>query len=102
MTFAIQDAKLWNHINRSARQTLKLKEKSDNRDKDRKKYIYQLWKNIQDLYLNIIKTTTKISRMYSNIIQKKFLAMKNSTKWDPKKLWDWLKKCYTFQNFVSK
>lgn len=86
MTFSLNDAKLQNHINGSARQLLKLKEKPDNSDKDRKKRIYQLWKMIQDLYLNIIKTTNKISRIYSNIIQKKFLTIKNSTKWHPKKL----------------
>ncbi len=40
--------------------------------------------------------------MCFNTVQKEFLAGKNSTKWDPKELWDWLKKCYTLQNFVSK
>ncbi len=28
--------------------------------------------------------------------------MKNLTKWDSKELWDWLKKRYIIQNFISK
>lgn len=28
--------------------------------------------------------------------------MKNSIKWDPKKLGDWLKKHFTLQNFILK
>ncbi len=40
MTFALQDTKLWGHINGSARRPPELKEKPDD-DKDRKERIYQ-------------------------------------------------------------
>ena len=101
MTFALQDAKLWGHIDGSARRPPVLKEKPDD-DEDRKERIYQRWEKIQDFDLNVIKTTAKISRMCSDTVQKEFLAVKNSTEWDPKELWDWLKKRYTLQNFASK
>ena len=40
--------------------------------------------------------------MCTDTVQKEFLAVKNSTKWNSKNLWNWLKKCYIFQNFASK
>ena len=101
MTFALQDAKLWGHIDESARRPPELKEKPDD-DEDRKKRIYQRWEKIQDFDLNVLKTAAKISRMCTDKVQKEFLAMKNSTEWDPRILWDWLKKRYTLQNFASK
>lgn len=85
MTFALQDTKLWGHINGSARRTLELKENLFN-DDDKKEHIYQWQEKIQDFNLNILKTAANILRMYSNIIQKEFLAVKNSTEQNPKDL----------------
>lgn len=45
MTFALQDVKLYGHIDRSARKHPELKEISDD-DNDRKERIYQWWDNI--------------------------------------------------------
>ena len=42
MTFALQDAKLWDHIIGIARRPLELKEMEKN-DEDRKEGIYQRW-----------------------------------------------------------
>ena len=40
--------------------------------------------------------------MCTNIVQKEFLTVKSLVEWDPKELWDWLKRRYTLQNFTSK
>lgn len=101
MTFALQNAKLWGHIDGSTRRPPELNEKSDD-DNDRKEGIYQRWEKIQDFELNVLKTAAKISRMCFDTVQKEFLTVKNSTEWNPKELWDWLKKHYTLQNFASK
>ncbi|MCJ1347562.1 hypothetical protein MMC31_005787 [Peltigera leucophlebia] len=85
----------------SARRPPELKETSDD-DEDRKERIYQRWKEIRDFDLDLRKTTAKISRMCTDTVQKEFLAVKTSTKWDPKELWDRLKKRYTLQNFALK
>ncbi len=101
MTFGVQDAKLWDHIMGSPRRLPELNKTKDD-DEDRKKRIYQRWKKIQDFDLDVKKTAAKISRMYADKVQKEFLAAKTSTEWDPKELWDWLKRLYTLQNFASK
>ena len=101
MTFALQDAKLWDHIMGSARRPPELKETSDD-DEDRKERIYQRWEKIRDFDLDVRKTAAKISRMCTDTVQKEFLAVKTSVEWDPKELWDWLKRRYTLQNFASK
>ncbi len=85
----------------SARRLPELKETSDD-DEDRKERIYLLWDKIQDFDLGVRKTAAKISRICTEIVQKEFLAVKTSTEWNPKELWDWLKKRYTLQNFASK
>ena len=101
MTFALQNARLWDYVMGSARKLPELIEKSDN-SKERKERIYQRWKEIRDFDLDVLKTSAKISRMCTDTVQKEFLAVKNSTEWNPKDLWDWLKKRYTLQNFASK
>ncbi len=101
MTFALQDAKLWDHIMGSARRPKELKETSDD-DEHKKERIYQRWEKIQDFDLDVRKTAAKISRICTDIVQKEFLTVKTSTEWNPKELWDWLKKRYTLQKFASK
>ncbi len=93
MTFALQDAKLWDHIMGSARRPPELKETSDD-DEDRKERIYLRWEKIRDFDLDVRKTAAKISRMCTDMVQKESLAVKTSTEWNPKELWDWLKKRY--------
>ena len=78
MTFALQDAKLWDHIMGSARRPPELKETKDD-DEDRKKRIYQWWKKIRDFDLYVRKTAAKISKMYTDTVQKEFLVVKTST-----------------------
>ncbi len=79
MTFALQDAKLWDHIIATTRRPPGL-EKTEKDNKDRKKCIYQRQKNIRDFDLNIQRTSAKISKMCTYTIKKKFLVFKNSTK----------------------
>ena len=101
MTFALQDAKLWDHIMGSSRRLPELKEILDDNE-DRKEHINQQQKKIWDFDLDVQKTVTKISRLCIDTVQKKFLVVKTSVEWDPKKLWDRLKRRYTLQNFASK
>ncbi len=101
MNFALQDAKLCDHIIGSARRPPELKETSDDNE-DKKERIYQRWEKIWDFDLDVRKTAAKISKMCTDTLQKEFLAVKTSTEWNPKKLWDWLKKRYILQNFTSK
>ena len=78
MTFALQDAKLWDHIMESPRRLPELHETKDD-DEDRKERIYQRWEKIQDFVLGVQKTAAKISRMCADTVQKEFLAVKIST-----------------------
>ncbi len=59
MTFALYDAKLWDHIMGSARRPLELKETKNN-DEDRKECIYLRWENIRDFDPDVRKTAAKI------------------------------------------
>ena len=101
MTFALQDAKLWDYIMTSAKRRSELKNTKDN-DKDKKERIYQRWKKIRDSDLDLQKTAVKISRMCTDTVKNKFLTIKNSTEWESKNFWDWVKRRYTLQNFTSK
>ncbi len=101
MTFALQDTKLWDHIMGYGRRPTELKETLDD-DEDKKERIHLRWERIQDFNLDVRKTAAMISKMNTDIGQKEFLAVKTSTEWNPKKLWDWFKKRYTLQNFASK
>ncbi len=78
MTFALQDAKLWDHIMGSERRLSELKETKDD-DGDRKERIYQRWEKIRNFNLDVRKTAAKISRMCTDTVQKEFLAVKTST-----------------------
>lgn len=102
MTLALQDTKCWNHIMGFARRPPELKATPGDDDEDRKERIYQCWQLIQDFEQDLRQTTSKISRMCTDTVQKEFLAIKPSNEWEPKELWDWLKKRYTSQSFASK
>lgn len=101
MTLALQDTKCWNHIMGFARKPPDLKATSDD-DEDRKERIYQRWQLIEDFEQESRKTTTKISRMCTDTVQKEFLAIKPPNEWEPKELWDWLKNRYTIQSLAMK
>ncbi len=77
MSLALQEAKLLEHIMRSAKRSQELKETIDN-DEDKKECIYQEWKKIRDFDLDVQKRA-KISRMYTNTVQKEFFAVQTST-----------------------
>lgn len=106
MTLALQDTKFWHHITGFATRPPKLAETSDDDndddDDDREERIYQRWQLIQDFDQDVREAATKISRMCTDTVQNEFLAIKPSNEWDPKELWDWLKKRYTLQDFASK
>ena len=52
--------------------------------------------------LDVRKTATMISRMCTDRVQNEFLALKPLKEWNPRELWDWLKKRYTVQTITSK
>lgn len=85
----------------STMRLLEHKVKEDD-DKHRKENIRQQLKKIQDFDLNVYKTVAKISKMYINTIEKKFLVIKSLVEWDFKKFWNWFKRRYIFQNLTSK
>ncbi len=61
MTFALQDAKLWDHIMGSVRRQPELKKTKED-DADRKESIYQYFD------LDVWKTSAKISRICTDTI----------------------------------
>lgn len=67
ITFGFHNAKLWDHVNGSARRPLELKKLSDDNE-DRKECIYQQREKIQDFDLKIIITIAKISKICSDIV----------------------------------
>ncbi len=83
-----------------ARRLPELKETKNN-DRDGKERFYPQWEKIRNFDQDVQWTAAKISKICIDTVQKKFLAIKNSTEWDSRKLWDWLKKRYTPQNFTS-
>ncbi len=78
MTFALQEAKLWEHISGTAMRPPELKSHLDD-DEDRKEQIWQRSEKIRDFDQDIQKATAKISKMCSSTIQKEFLSLYKST-----------------------
>ena len=101
MTFALQEAKLWEHISGTAMRPPELKSRTDD-DEDRQERIWQRSEKIRDFDQDVQRATAKISKMCSSTVQKEFLSLHKSTEWKPKDLWEWLEKRYTLQNFASK
>ncbi len=85
MTFALQEAKLCEHISGTAIRSPELKSKDDD-DEDRQQQIGQQFEKIRDFDQEIQKATAKISKMCSSTVQKKFLSFHKSTEWKPKDL----------------
>ena len=63
----------------------KLKETLNNNE-NKKERIYQWWEKIRDFDLEIRKTAAKLSKICTDIIQKKFLAVKTLNEKKTKKL----------------
>ena len=75
--------------------------KPDN-NKERIERIYQQYLKFKEFSDNARRTVAKMERMYTETVQKEFLALKLLTTWNPKDLWEHLKTQYASQNWASK
>ena len=101
MSFALEEARLWRHIEGTAIPPPPLMPKGDD-SKDWIEKIYARDEKICEFQDNARKVIAKIGKMYTEIVQKEFLSIKASRKWIAKELWDHLKTRYTLQNWASK
>ena len=101
MAFALEEAKLWDHVVGTASPPPALVPK-ENDTEERSERIYQRTLKIKDHTDDVRRTVAKIGRMCTETVQKEFLTLKPLTAWIPKDLWDHLKTRYTLQNWTSK
>ncbi len=101
MSFALEEARLWRHVEGTANAPPALKAKADDTE-DRMEKIYAREEKICEFEDNARKTITKIEKMCTETVQKEFLSVKASRDWTPKDLWDDLKTRYTLQSWASK
>ena len=67
MTFALQEAKLWEHISGTAMRPPTLKPQTDD-DEERQERIWQRSEKIRDFDQDVQKATAKISKMCSSTV----------------------------------
>ena len=101
MSFALEEARLWRHVEGTAIPPPPLMPKGDNSE-DRMERIYARDEKICEFQDNARKAIAKIGKMCTETVQKEFLSVKASREWTPKKLWDHQKTRYTLQNWASK
>lgn len=101
MSFALEEAKLWDHVLGTSAPPPKLLPKDDDNE-ERTERIYQRSLKIKEHTDDTRRTVAKIGRMCTETVQKEFLVSKPLTTWTPKDLWDHLKTRYTLQNRASK
>ena len=101
MSFALEEARLWRHVEGTAIAPPPLMPKGDDSE-DRMEKIYAREEKICEFEDNARKAIAKIGKMCTETVQKEFLSVKASRYWTPKDLWDHLKTRYTLQNWASK
>ena len=101
MSFALEEARLWRHVEGTAIGPPSLEVKKDDSE-DRMEKIYIRQEMIVEFEDNACKAIAKIGKMCTDMVQKEFLSVKTSSKWTPKDLWAHLKIRYTLQNRASK
>ncbi len=101
MSFALEEARLWRHVERTAVAPLPLKTKEDDSENKMEKIIAREEK-ICEFEDNTRKAVTKIRKMCTDKVQKESLSVKASKEWTPKDLWKNLKTRYTLQNWACK
>ncbi len=97
MSFALEEARLWRHIEETAVSPSPLKAKEDDSE-DRMEKIFAREEKICEFQDNARKEVAKMGKICTHTVQKKFLSVKASREWTPKKLWSHLKTQYAFQN----
>ena len=101
MSFALEEAKLWDHVFGTAISPLVLQLNPDNSEEQAER-VYQQFLKVKEFSDDACRTVAKIGRMCTKTVQKELLALNSLTIWTPKKLWDHLQTQYTFQNWASK
>ena len=101
MSFALEEARLWRHVEGTAVSPPPLKAKEDDSE-DRMEKIFAREEKICEFQDNARKAVAKIGKMCTDTVQKEFLSVKASREWTPKELWSHLKTRYTLQNWASK
>ncbi len=75
MSFALEEAKLWRHVERTAVSPTPLRAKKDD-SKDRMGKIFAREQKICEFQDNAGKTVAKIGKMCTDTVQNKFLSIK--------------------------
>ncbi len=101
MSFALEEARLWRHVEGTAVSPPPLKVKEDDSE-NRMEKIFAWEEKICKFQDNARKAVAKIGKRCTDKVQKEFLSVKASREWTPKKLWSHLKTRYTLQNWASK
>lgn len=100
MSFALEEAKLWDHVLGTAISPLVFQLKTDD-NKERAESIYQRFLKVKKFSDDTRWTVAKVGRMCTETVEKEFSALKSLTTWTPKELWDHLQTRYTLQNWAS-
>ena len=90
MSFALEEARLWRHVEGTAVAPPPLVAKKDDNE-DRLEKIYAREEKIVEFQDNARKAIAKIGKMCTDTVQKEFLSVKSLREWTPKELWNHLK-----------
>lgn len=94
MSFALEEARLWRHVEETAVLPPQLEPKNDDSE-DRMEKICEFQDNAR-------KAVAKIGKICIDTVQKEFRSVKASKEWTPQDLWKHLMSQYTLQNSASK
>lgn len=101
MSFALEEARLWGHVEETVVSPPRLKPKNDDSE-DRMEKIFAREEKICELQDNTRKAVAKIGEIFTNTIHKGFRLVKASKEWTFQDLWKHLMPQYTLQNSASK
>ncbi len=101
MSFALEEARLWRHVEGTAVSPPPLKAKEDDSE-DRIEKIFAREEKICEFQDNARKAVAKIGKMCTDTVRKEFFSVKASREVTSKELWSHLKTRYTLQNLASK
>ena len=85
MSFGLEEARLWRHVEGTAVAPPPLEPKKDDSE-DRMEKIYAREEKICEFQDNACKAVAKIEKMCTDTVQKEFLSVKASREWTPKDL----------------
>ena len=85
MSFTLEEARLWRHVEGTAVASLPLMAKADDSE-DQMEKIYAREEKICEFQDNARKAIAKIEKMCTKTVQKEFLLVKASRDWTPKEL----------------